>query len=86
MPFVSSYAGAESERRRDFLAANVAAQTITATIPAATEMSATLLNSGTVGLGAVEDVGFVDVDGLDESENIANPVFVDVITSPLPEL
>ena len=72
------------------LAVTAAAQRLATAIAAATEMSAALLNSGTVGLGedAVEgdDVGFADVDVLEESEMTSIAVDPAPNISPLPEL
>jgi hypothetical protein len=69
------------ESAADFLLVIAIAQIVTTIIAVDIVMSIVLLNSGTVGLGAVVPVG----DGLEESENTDSPVEEDPITSPLPE-
>ena len=58
------------------------AQIVTTIIAVVIEKNIVMLNSGTVGLGAAVLVE----DGLEESENAANPVDVVATISPLPEL
>ena len=65
--------------RRVFLlrAVNATVHKVTATIAAATEMSAALLNSGTVGVEVAEVVGLAEADavGLDDADVVLTYTF-----------